>query len=263
MILDARDLVVGYPALPAPVLEGVSLHVAAGELVAVVGPNGCGKTTLLRALLGTVPRQAGQVTIAGRALEAWAPGELATVVAAVAQREEPALPIDVVSAVLFGRYARLGPLAAVTPADRAAAREALERCDAWHLRARGIDTLSGGEWQRVRIARALAQAPRLLALDEPTAALDVRHEMETMELVRGLADGGLGALVITHHLNLAARYADRLVLMARGRVVADGAPLAVLTRDTLARAFEWPVAVTTWCDGSPQVVPLRPGEESA
>jgi iron complex transport system ATP-binding protein len=128
------------------------------------------------------------------------------------------------------------------------------------LATRSVDSLSGGEWQRVRIARALAQEPRLLVLDEPTASLDVRHEMELFELVRGLADAGLAALLITHDLNLAARYAHRMLLLDRGRVVADGAPVEVLRQEVLRRVFEWPVAVTTWCDGSPQVVPLRPGE---
>jgi iron complex transport system ATP-binding protein len=114
----------------------------------------------------------------------------------------------------------------------------------------------------VRIARALAQEPEALALDEPTASLDVRHEMEIFELIHQLASGGLGALVVSHHLNLAARYADRILLLHLGQVVADGPPAAVLRQDHLSRVFGWPVAVTTWCDGSPQVVPLRPGEET-
>lgn len=163
-------------------------------------------------------------------------------------------------AVLFGRYARLGALGPVTAADRAAVQSSLERCDAWDLRDRPVDTLSGGEWQRVRLARALAQEPRFFLLDEPTAALDVRHEMELLELVSRLVGEGLGGMIITHHLNLAARYADRMLLLHRGRVAAEGTPVEVLRQDRLAAVFEWPVAVTTWCDGAPQVVPLRPGE---
>jgi iron complex transport system ATP-binding protein len=111
---------------------------------------------------------------------------------------------------------------------------------------------------RCDFPRASPRAARLRR--EPTASLDVRHEMELLELVRRLVDAGLAGLVITHHLNLAARFADRIVLLDGGRVAADGAPAEVLTRDTLSRVFEWPVAVTTWCDGSPQVVPLRTGE---
>jgi iron complex transport system ATP-binding protein len=127
---------------------------------------------------------------------------------------------------------------------------------------RPIDSLSGGEWKRVRVARALAQEPRALVLDEPTASLDIRHEMELFELIRQLVDTGLAGLVITHHLNLAARFADRILLLDRGAVVAAGEPRTVMTRNTLSRVFDWPVAVTTLSDGSPQVVPLRPGERN-
>ncbi|HEY9507925.1 MAG TPA: hypothetical protein VIQ27_18365, partial [Gemmatimonadales bacterium] len=112
----------------------------------------------------------------------------------------------------------------------------------------------------VRLARALAQGPRVLLLDEPTTSLDVRHEMELFELVRRLVDGGLAGMVITHHINLAARYSDRILLLSAGRVAGEGSPGAVLREDTLRAVFDWPVAVTTWCDGSPQVVPLRPHE---
>jgi iron complex transport system ATP-binding protein len=160
--------------------------------------------------------------------------------------------------VLMARYARLGPLAPARTEDRAAVRHALERCDAWSLRERRTDTLSGGEWQRVRVARALAQEPEALLLDEPTVALDVRHEMEVFELVRALTDGGLGALVITHHLNLAARYADSLLLLDAGQAGARTPGRSA--RAALSSVFQWPVAVTPWRDGSPQLVPLRPGK---
>ena len=162
---------------------------------------------------------------------------------------------------MLGRYVHLGPLEPVRARDRGAVETALRRCDAWELRGRQTDSLSGGEWQRVRVARALAQEPEVMLLDEPTASLDVRHEMEVFELVRQLVRDGLGALVITHHLNLAARYADRMLLLADGHVVAEGAASEVLRRDVVERVFGWPVAVTTWGAGVPQVVPLRPGEE--
>jgi iron complex transport system ATP-binding protein len=262
VIVDAQGVTVRYGGVAAPAVDGVTLTLAAGELVAIVGPNGSGKTTLLRALLGVVPLERGSVRIEGVPVSEWRRDRLARTVGVVAQREEPAFPLRVEDAVLMGRYAHLGPLAAPGAADRAAVRAALERCDAWQLRDRAIDTLSGGEWQRVRMARALAQAPRALILDEPTASLDVRHEMELFELVTDLVRGGLAALVVTHDLNLAARYAGRLLLLSDGRTAAEGPPAAVLRRDVLTRVFRWPVAVTTWCDGSPQVVPLRPGEEA-
>lgn len=260
MILEAETLTVRYPATARAALDGVSCRVGASELVAVAGPNGSGKTTLVRALSGLVQPERGTVRVQGRTLAEWGRAELARVLGVVPQREEIAFPLRVDEAVMLGRYARLGPLAAPGDADRAAVRSALERCDAGPLAARSIDALSGGEWQRVRLARALAQEPAVLVLDEPTASLDVRHEMELLELIRRLVDQGLAGLVITHELNLAARYADRILLLSEGRVVAEGSPRDVLTEPTLSRVFEWPVAVTTWCDGSPQVVPLRPGE---
>jgi iron complex transport system ATP-binding protein len=261
MILEAAGVVVRYPGAADDALAGVSLVLGAGEIVSVVGPNGGGKSTLLRALLGAQALRAGHVRLMDRELALWSRAEVAQQVGVVVQQEEPAPGLRVTDAVLFGRYARLTPLAAPSAADHAAVHRALERADVVHLRDRFVTQLSGGEWQRVRLARALAQEPRALVLDEPTSALDVRHEMELFELVATLRAEGLGCLVITHRLNLAARYADRLVLLHRGRVVAEGTPTSVLVRQRLSEVFEWPVAVTTWCDGAPQVVPLRPGEE--
>jgi iron complex transport system ATP-binding protein len=263
VILEARSVTVRYGRAGEAALRDVSCTAAPARLVAVAGPNGSGKTTLVRALSGLVSPAAGEVLVEGKPIRQWPRGELARVLAVVPQREEIAFPLEVGETVMLGRYARLGPLAPPSRADRDAVAAALERCDIGGLAGRTIDSLSGGEWQRVRLARALAQEPRVLVLDEPTASLDVRHEMELLELVRTLVDGGMAGLVVTHELNLAARFADRIVLLDRGRVAADGPPADVLTRDTLSRVFQWPVAVTTWCDGSPQVVPLRAGEEQA
>ncbi len=260
MILHGVDLTVRYPGAARPALQQVSCDVAPGRLLAVVGPNGSGKSTLLRALLGLTGLETGSVSLKGRPLAAWRRRDIATVLGVVSQREEILFPLGVEDTVLMARYARLGPLSAAGERDRAAVRHALERCDAWSLRHRRTETLSGGEWQRVRVARALAQEPEALLLDEPTVALDVRHEMEVFELVRALADGGLGAMVITHHLNLAARYADELLLLNEGTRVAHGTPTEVLREELLSGVFQWPVAVSPWRDGAPQVVPLRPGD---
>jgi iron complex transport system ATP-binding protein len=260
VILDAQRLEVRYPGGQRPALASVSCRVGRGELVAVAGPNGSGKTTLLRAVTGLVRLSGGTVGIQGRPLADWRRPDLARVLGVVPQREDIVFPLRVSEAVMLGRYARLGALSTPGPQDAAAVGSALVRCDAQALAERTTDTLSGGEWQRVRLARALAQEPAALLLDEPTASLDVRHEMEILELIRGLVDQGLAALVITHQLNLAARFADRIMLLDGGRVAAEGTPAEVLRRDTLAAVFQWPVAVTTWSDGSPQVVPLRPGE---
>ena len=259
MSLEARDLAVRY-GHAGLALNGVSCGVGGGRFLAVVGPNGSGKTTLVRALSGLLRLERGEVRVDGTPLDQWTRPALARVLAVVPQGEEIAFPLRVEETVMLGRYARLGPFAAPGAADRAAVGDALARCDVAAFAGRTIDSLSGGEWQRVRLARALAQEPRVLVLDEPTTSLDVRHEMELFELVRRLVDGGLAGLVITHHINLAARFADRMILLSAGRVAAEGPPAEVLRRETLREVFGWPVAVTTWCDGSPQVVPLRPHE---
>ncbi len=260
MIVEARGVTVRYGRPGRPALAGVDCLVGQRRLVAVVGPNGSGKTTLVRALSGLLPLEAGSVTVYGREVSAWPRHDLARVIGVLPQREDILFPLRVEETVMLGRYAHLGPLAASGETDRAAVRAALERCDVAGLRDRAVDSLSGGEWQRVRLARALAQQPRVLICDEPTASLDVRHEMELFELFRRLVDDGLALLVITHHLNLAARFADHMLLLSGGELVAEGPPGDVLSREIVGRVFEWPVAVTWWGDGSPQIVPLRPGE---
>ncbi|MGH7522897.1 MAG: ABC transporter ATP-binding protein [Gemmatimonadales bacterium] len=258
MKLEAREARVVYGAATA--LDGVSFSLSSGELVAVVGPNGSGKTTLLRALLGLTPLAGGTAELEGQPVAAWSRRALAEQIAALPQREEPAFPLTVREAVMMGRWARLGPIASISSADEAAMRDALARCDVTGFEHRGIETLSGGEWQRVRLARALASLPRLLLLDEPTASLDIGHEMELFELLRRLVSDGLGVLVITHQLNLAARYADRMMLLDAGHLVAQGSPADVLRPEIVSAVFSWPIAVTRWQDGSPQVVPLRRNE---
>ncbi len=149
-------------------------------------------------------------------------------------------------------------------ADHEAVARALDRCDVTQFRDRWINTLSGGEWQRVRVARALAQAPEALILDEPTASLDIRHEMEVFELVSHLVhQDRMAGVIITHHVNLAARFVDRVVVMNRGIAEAIGPPSQVVTREVLESVFRWPVEIHSW-RGAPQFVPLKsdaPGDE--
>ena len=258
---SCTDVTVRYPAATAPALEAITLDIPAARLTAVIGPNGSGKSTLLRVLLGTLVPEEGEVGYRGRPVRAWPRAALARQVGAVAQGEDSAFPLTVRELVAMGRYPHLGPWRREGPADAAAVARAMGRCDVHQFAERPLDTLSGGERQRARVARALAQEPVALALDEPTAALDVRHEMEIFELLRTLGAAGTTVLVITHHLNLAARYADHLVLLDEGRVAAAGAPAAVLTREKIEAVYRWPVRVVPHPGpgpdaGAPQVVPL-------
>jgi iron complex transport system ATP-binding protein len=160
----------------------------------------------------------------------------------------------------MGRYPHLGPLRAEGERDRDAVDRALERCDVTKLAGRDVNTLSGGELQRVRIARALAQEPSALVLDEPTASLDVRHEMSIFQLLRASADMGMTVLLITHHINLAARFADRLLLLSEGRVAAEGRVEEVIREEALESVYRWPLAVRVDAvTRAPQVTPLAGG----
>jgi iron complex transport system ATP-binding protein len=257
LILEVRDVTFRYPRAPRDVLVNASCAARAGEFVALLGPNGSGKTTLLRVALGLLKPDTGTVQILERPARAWTRRELARVVGVVPQREDNLFPQRVRETVLLGRYPHLSIWGTERPEDRAAAQRALERCDVAAFADRWLWTLSGGEYQRVRIARALAQEPRLLVLDEPTASLDVRHEMELFELIRSLVDGErLAALLVTHDVNLAARFADRVVLLSDGAVAAAGAPAEVLRREIVEAVFSWPIAVSSF-DDRPQLTPLR------
>lgn len=257
LIFEARDVSFRYAGAPADAVRRVTLHVPRGELVGLVGPNGSGKTTLLRLLLAVLRPTTGDIRLLGRPVGSWKRRELARTVGVVTQREEPAFPMRVDQAVMFGRYPHLGPVGAPRAHDRTVVAEALERCDVADLAQRWVATLSGGEWQRVRVARALAQEPRALVLDEPTANLDIRHEMEVFELVSALVQReGLTGVIVTHHVNLAARFVDRLVVMHEGEARAIGRPADVLTRDVLEAVFQWPVEMIDW-KGVPQFMALR------
>jgi iron complex transport system ATP-binding protein len=259
------DLAVRYPDAESRALDGVTLDVPAGEITAVLGPNGSGKSTLLRAMLGVLPPESGRVELAGSPVASCSRAELARAIGVVPQTELSAFPITVREMVAMGRYPHLGPWRRERETDRVAVRVAMERCHVADFADRPISTLSGGERQRTLIARALAQEAGILALDEPTAALDVAHEMEVFELLHRIAsEGGSTVLLITHHLNLAARFADRLVLLDRGRVAARGRPEEVLTGEVLERVYGWPVRVVPFPGpgrdrGAPQVVPLARG----
>lgn len=261
MRLSTEGLVVRYAGASRRALDEVSFEVTSGSLYAVLGPNGSGKSTLLKALLGIVPSESGRVTIQDRSVGAWSRRDLARMIGVVPQGETLAFPLTVREMVAMGRYPHLGPLHGEGGKDRAAVQRALVQCDVEGLAARDVTTLSGGELQRARIARALAQEPQALVLDEPTTSLDIRHEMAILELLRSSADAGMTVLVVTHGLDLAARFADRMLLLREGRVVAEGRAGAVMEASILQDVYGWPVAVEPDpVTGTPRVTPLRSGD---
>ena len=244
-----------YPGAPGSAVDGATLQVPAGICTAVLGPNGSGKSTLLRLLLGTLAPDRGNAWFGERQVADWPRAEMARAVGVVPQGEESIFPVTVRELVAMGRYPHLGAWRSEGEPDRRAIRDAMQRCDVAEFANRMLDTLSGGERQRVRIARALAQQGRTLALDEPTVALDIAHEMAIWELLGELGREGVTVLVVTHNVNLAARYADRLILLDRGHVAAAGTPSEVLTRATVERVYRWPVEIKLH-HGAPQVVPV-------
>ncbi len=256
-LLQLSEVRYRYPGASRDALTDVSLSVGPGEFHAVLGPNGSGKTTLVRIALGALSPLVGHADVDGHTASTWPREKLARLVGVVPQREDNLFPQRVRETVLLGRYPHLSLWGRERAVDHAAVERALAACDAQHLADRWLWTLSGGEYQRVRVARALAQEPRLLVLDEPGMSLDLKHEMGLFELVLGLVQtDGLGVLMITHDLNLAARFADSLLLLSDGHTVASGAPAEVLTQKVVETVFSWPVAMQT-IDGRPQMIPLR------
>jgi iron complex transport system ATP-binding protein len=239
-----------------PVVDRIDLVVTAGEWVAVIGPNGAGKTTLLRAIARLV-RFTGSIELDGRLTSAMRRSELSRLVAVVAQ--DPSTPpwMTVGEYVLLGRTPHLGPLAKEGRRDLEAAARALDRLDLSGFGERRLGTLSGGEKQRVVVARALAQEARIVLLDEPTAALDIGHQQQALELLDALrAESELTLVAAMHDLTLAAQYAERMVLLDRGRVAADGLPRDVLTEETIARHYGASIDIVP-VDGRVAVIPRR------
>ena len=240
---------------PRSVLAGVDLEVNAGEVVGLLGRNGAGKTTLLRVACGLLQPDAGSVSIEGRAARTFSRRERARAVALVPQESAFAFPFSVAEVVLMGRAPHLGWLGFEGARDLEAARAAMQRLGIADAADRSILELSGGERQLAVVARALAQEPRLLLLDEPTAFLDLRHRIEVLTRVREFAAAGGGALVVSHDLGVAARFCDRLVLLGGGRVLAAGTPAEVLVPERLREAFGIEAAILRDPGGQPVVVP--------
>ncbi|MCC6888640.1 MAG: ABC transporter ATP-binding protein [Hyphomicrobiales bacterium] len=236
----------------SPVVDGATLDLHPGELTILIGPNGAGKTTLMRALAGLVAAE-GRIEIDGTPLAALSARERARRLAYLPQGHVFHWPMPVAAVVALGRYAHGDAFSTFSDTDRRAVARALAATGIEPLAARAVTTLSSGERARVALARALAgEAPILLA-DEPTASLDPRHQLVVMELLARTAHDGGAVLAIAHDLALAARYADRVVMMDRGRLIADGAPRAVLTAERIAAVFAVEAVIA---DDGPALQPL-------
>lgn len=218
------------------VLEGISLTIARGDVVALLGPNGAGKTTLLRGALGLAPLAGGSARLGGSNASALSVRDRALRVAYLPQRPQAIWPLSVERLIALGRYAYGAAADRLSPRDQAAVDAAIKACDLGALRTRRMDEISGGEKLRAHLARALAQQAPLLVLDEPTAGLDPAQSLAAADIVRAHAANG-AVLFTTHDISLAARAADRVVLLHEGRVLAEGAPEVALTPDVLLKAY--------------------------
>ncbi len=258
-LLAARSVRGGYGA--EEVVRGVDLDLAAGQCVALLGPNGAGKTTLVRLLAGILPLAAGEVRLGERDLRACRRREVARALAFVPQRVHFTFPLTVKEVVEQGRAPHLGPWRPATPADHAAVADALALLGLDRLAGRPVHQLSGGEQQRVLLARALATQARLLLLDEPATALDVRHQLVLVATLRVLLERGVGVLLVVHDWNLALQVAHRVVVLSDGRVAAAGPPEEVAAPELFRRVFGVEVEILRRPEGPPTVVPVAPAPD--
>ena len=261
--LVLRDVTAGYSVSAAPgrpgrnELQSVNLHVRAGEMVCVLGPNGAGKTTLVRVASGLLAPASGSIDLLGQSLGQRTRLEIAKVLAVVEQLQELAEGFTVREVVAMGRAPHQDAWMRLGVDDERIVDEALARCDLNELRERPARELSGGEQKRVAVARAFAQQPRVLLLDEPGAFLDVRHQLELYTLLaNAVSKDDLACLVVMHDLNVAAQYADRVVLMKNGGVVASGSVKDVLTESIVNDVFDCRLHCGSR-DGVPYFLPIR------
>lgn len=233
---------------PQEVLRDVSFELSQGEIIVLLGPNGAGKTTLIKTLNGTLLTAAGEVMLDEKPLDLYSRRQIARRIAVVAQENETKFPVTVLEFVLSGRFARGTAFGWEKPEDIAVAERALVECDLADYGLRLMNELSGGERQRVVLARAVATEAKILLLDEPTANLDLSHQALMFRLVRERCRSkGYSAIVITHDLNLAAEFADKVVLLAKGRIFAAGTAEEVLTEANIGEVF----GVSTLLDTNP------------
>ena len=254
--LVLRDVSAGYGA-GTDELRSVNLSVSAGEMVCVLGPNGAGKTTLVRVASGLLTPRSGRVELLGRDIASQSRSEIAKVLAVVEQMQELAEGFTVREVVALGRAPHQDAWMRLGEEDTRIVEDALERCDVRALGSRSARELSGGEQKRVAVARAFAQQPKVLLLDEPGAFLDVRHQLDLYALLASaIATQELACVVVMHDLNVAAQYADRIVLMKAGKIVASGTVTEVLTESIVNDTFDCAL-YRGERDGVPYFLPVR------
>jgi len=239
--INAKDLRAGYGM--QEIVKSVSCSFGKGTFTGIIGPNGSGKTTLLRAFSRVLP-STGLLELSGREVSTYSPAELGRALGFVPQDEGRAFSYTVLQVVLMARYARTSRFAALTAEDYDRCHAVLEETGIAHLQDRSIRALSGGEWQRVLIARALAQDADVLLLDEPTSHLDLAHQSDILSLMRSLARSGATIIGVFHDLNIAALYCDRLLMINGGTIVADGTPAEVLKPEKIREVYGTDVVVT-------------------
>jgi len=254
-ILIADALAFRYGGDGDDALAGVNLQTHVGELVCILGPNGSGKTTLLKCLLGLLRPDRGSVTLDGRPLGRYGAMDLARKVSYVPQAVSPAVAFTVEQIIMMGRTPHMGRLGLPGDLDRRVVAAAMEMTDVTRFARRDLDSLSGGERQTVMITRALAQQPRVMLLDEPTSSLDVKHQLGIYSLMAKLAhDWDMAVVCVSHDVNLAGRFADRLVFLKDAAVAAAGIPADVITADTLRTVYDVPVRLVDAGLSVPMVV---------
>ena len=253
MKLKIKDVEFGYSNMP--VLQNVNIELAESEILGVVGPNGAGKSTLLRCIDRILIPQKGCIMLDGRDIREISRMELARKIGYVPQDGSQIFPATVFDTVLMGRRPHLGWRSSERDTEKVL--ETLKMLNIEDLAMRDVNELSGGQQQKVFIARALTQEPELLLLDEPTSNLDIRHQLEVMEIVkRVVRERGISAIMAIHDLNLASRYADRIIMMNGGRVYAEGEPSSVLNAENIRHVYGVEAELSSH-DGRPYIVPVR------
>jgi iron complex transport system ATP-binding protein len=238
-VLEACNIY--YKYTDEEVLKNISIKTVSGEITALIGPNGSGKTTLIKILAGILKAQSGDVLLDNKNILSIS--HIAKKIAWVAQNNKLAWPFSVKQVVLMGRFPHRGWLSSYKKEDHEITEEALHKTGLWEHRDRLLTTLSGGEVQRAIIARALAQAPEILLLDEPVAHLDLKYKISVLNLIKNLADNGMAVIISLHDLNIAAQYSDRVAILCNGELFREGPPSLILNRENIEKVYETKVSI--------------------